>query len=422
VAQARVQVTGTLRRPRVSGGASLIGGAMTVVPLGVRWTGIAGQVTLDGSLVRLDSLVALSAEGRARVDGTVRLDDPARPEMYVRLALDNFQVIDNREMAELEVDAALAISGRFPNTVATGNVRIEDGTIYLPELGAEREAEILGAEVGEIGADTVSAPAGASALLAALRPRNLRVEIGDNVWLQSPDARIQLGGELLVDQPAGSPTFSVYGDLQARRGTYTVAIGPIEREFEIQSGVVRFYGTQEFNPGLDILAEYQVRDPELGGEDITVQVRLTGTVQNPQVALSANTRQPLPSSEIASLLVFGRQSATAGTAFEALSSQIVGGVFFEELLGNLVTRQLEEQLIRTGSWTTCASARGPPARASARFNVSGGSNIFSSVSLEAGKELVDDVFLTAQIFNIFSTEKRRAPLRPGAGLGDHALR
>jgi hypothetical protein len=196
----------------------------------------------------------------------------------------------------------------------------------------------------------------------------------------------------------------VYGDLEARRGTYTVAIGPIEREFEIQSGVVRFYGTQELNPGLDILAEYQVRDPELGGEDITVQVRLTGTVQNPQVALSANTRQPLPSSEIASLLVFGRQSATAGTAFEALSSQIVGGVFLEEFLGNLITRELEEQLIQTGLVDFVRVRARPSGAGFGAFNVSSGASIFSAVSLEAGKELVDDVFLTGQIFNIFSTE------------------
>ena len=404
VARAQVQVTGTLRRPRVSGGATLNGGAFTVIPLGVRWTDIAGQVSLDGSLVRLDSLVARAGDGVARLDGTVRLDDPARPDVYVRVFMDGFQVINRRDVAELEADARLAISGRYPSVVATGNVRIEDGTIFLPEFGAEREGDILGAEVGEIGADTVSAQSGASALFAALRPRNLRVGIGDNVWLQSPDARIQIGGDLLVDQPPGSATYAVFGDLEARRGTYTVAIGPIEREFEIRSGLVRFYGTPEFNPGLDILAEYEVRDPELGGEDITVQVRIGGTVQNPQVALSANTRQPLPSSEIASLLVFGRQSATAGTAFEALSSQIVGGVFVEEIFANLFTRQLEEQLIRTGFVDYVRVRARPTGAGFGAFNFSSGQSIFGSVSLEAGKELVDDVFLTAQVFDILSTE------------------
>jgi hypothetical protein len=404
VARAQVSVTGTLRRPRVSGGAVLNGGAFTVIPLGVRWTGIAGQLSLDGNLVRLDSLVARTGNGTARVDGTVRLDDPQRPDVYVRVFMDGFQVINRRDVAELEADARLAISGRYPSVVATGNVRIEDGTIFLPEFGAEREGDILGAEVGEIGADTVSAPSGASALFAALRPRNLRVGIGDNVWLQSPDARIQIGGDLLVDQPPGSPTYAVFGDLEARRGTYTLAIGPIEREFEIRSGLVRFYGTPEFNPGLDILAEYQVRDPELGGEDVTVQVRLTGTVQNPQVALTANTRQPLPASEIASLLVFGRQSATAGTAFEALSSQIVGGVFVEEIFANLFTRQLEEQLIRTGFVDYVRVRARPTGAGLGAFDLSSGNSIFSSVSLEAGKELVDDVFLTAQIFNLFSTD------------------
>ena len=405
VARAQVQVTGTLRRPRVAGGLSLAGGALTVVPLGVRWQGIAAQVTLDGNLVRIDSVVARSgSEGVARIDGTVRLEDPRQPELYIRLFMNNFQVADSRDLAELQADAALAFSGRYPNTVATGRVTVEDGTIFLPEFGAETEGDILGAEVGEIGADTISAPAGASALLAALRPQNLRVGIGDNVWLQSPDVRIQIGGEVLVDQPPGSPTFALYGDLEARRGTYNVAIGPINREFEIQSGLVRFYGTQELNPGLDILAEYEVRDPELGGEDITVQVRLTGTLQNPQVALSANTRQPLPSSEIASLLVFGRQSATAGTAFESLSTQIVGGVFLEEFIGNLVTQQLEEQLIRTGLVDYVRVRSRPTGAGFGALNFSSGSSIFSSVSLEAGKELVDDVFLTASIFNLLSSE------------------
>jgi translocation and assembly module TamB len=404
VARAQVQVTGTLRRPRVSGGATLNGGAFTVIPLGVRWTGIAGQLSLDGTLVRLDSLVARTGDGVARLDGTIRLDDPARPDVYVRVFMDGFQVIDRRDVAELEADARLAISGRYPSVVATGSVKIEDGTIFLPEFGAEREGDILGAEVGEIGADTVSVQSGASALLAALRPRNLRVGIGDNVWLQSPDARIQIGGELLVDQAPGSPTYAVFGDLEARRGTYTLAIGPIEREFEIRSGLVRFYGTPDFNPGLDILAEYEVRDPELGGEDVTVQVRLTGTVQNPQVALSANTRQPLPSSEIASLLVFGRQSATAGTAFEALSSQIVGGVFVEEIFANLFTRELEQQLIRTGFVDYVRVRARPTGAGFGAFNFSSGQSVFGSVSLEAGKELVDDVFLTVQVFDILSTE------------------
>jgi autotransporter translocation and assembly factor TamB len=405
VAQARVEVTGTLRRPRLSGGAQLSGGAFTVVPLGVRWRGIAGSVSLAGNLVRVDSLVARTGdEGVARVDGTLSLADMERPEVYLRLFMNDFQVIDRRDVAELQADAALAISGRLTQAVATGSVGIEDGTIFLPEFGGEAEGEILGTEIGEIGADTISAPVGAAAYLAALRPRDLRVRIGDAVWLQSPDARIQIQGELLVDQAPGTAAPAVYGDLQAVRGSYTLAVGPIEREFQIRSGLVRFFGTPELNPGLDILAEYEVPDPDLGGEDITVQVRLTGTVQNPQVALSANTRQPLPASDIASLLVFGRQTATAGTAVEALTSQVFGGVLVEEFLGNLFTRELEEQLIRTGFVDYIRVRARPTGQGFGAFTFSGSNNIFSSVSLEAGKELVDDVYLSFQVFNIFSDE------------------
>jgi autotransporter translocation and assembly factor TamB len=405
VARARIDVAGTLREPQVRGTATVSGGALTVVPLGVRWEAINGLVSMNGDQVRLDSLVATTeGKGTARITGTVLLDDTERPDVAATVFLNNFQVIRNRDVADLEANASLRIAGRFPNAVVTGNITVEDGTIYLPEFGAAQEGDILEAEVGEIGADTVTAPAGGAALLAAIRPSELRVALGDAVWLQSPDARIQISGEVMVDQPPGSETFSVFGDLNAERGSYTLAIGPIEREFEIVSGLVRFYGTPELNPGLDIVAEYEVRDPDLGGDDLTVQVHLTGTVQNPQVALTANTRQPLPPSEIASLLVFGRQSATAGTAFQALSSQIVGGVFVEEIFASLFTRELEQQLIRTGLVDYVRIRARPTGTGLQAFNLSSENNIFSSVSLELGKELIDNVFLTFEVANLLSSQ------------------
>ncbi|HEX7242548.1 MAG TPA: translocation/assembly module TamB domain-containing protein, partial [Longimicrobiaceae bacterium] len=395
---ANVTVRGTLDDPAVSGWAALVGGAATVDALGQRITGVAAAVTLQGQEVRIDSLVARS-RGSLRLAGTVLLDQPTTPRVALQVDLDGFRAIDRDDLAVVTTSGRLALSGRLPDATLSGRLVLDEGTIQIPSLGEQQAVAISDAEVGEIGADTIPSTlveTNAGALFGGLRISQLQVVLDDGVWLESEDARIQIRGDLLITRAGDLPR--VYGDLEAVRGTYTMRFGPLRREFDIERGLVQFYGTPEFNPTLDILATNDVRtfDPGGSGAVLQVQVQVSGTLQSPRIRLTSNTRPPLPESELLSYLIFGRSSANLGGAAGGLAQQILA----EELFGGLVAAQLEQELSRSGL-VDYVRVRSRPGEAGTPFGGGAGRALgtlgLAAPTLEFGWELTDDVFATLEV-------------------------
>ena len=407
VMRARVVVSGTPAHPSVNGDATLDNGELTVTRLGAHWTAMNGRLSMHGDTIRVDSLTAHTGhDGRALVNGTVLLDDGAHPRIDLAVWLDDFQVADSPDLASIQSRSRVRLSGRVPAVVVTGTVEIEDGTIYIPSLNATAEADIVDADVGALGADTIVAPTTAQALLAAFIPRELKVTVGESVWLQSPDARIQIRGDLTIDRPAGVATNLIFGELDAVRGSYTVEFGLFRRQFEIVQGVVRFYNTPELNPSLDITAAYRVR----GGttdQPLDVLVHLTGTLDQPRVELSTNNRVPLSQSELASLLLFGRTSDAAA----GLPEELLSGLVVQEALANLIVAQIEKTLVNTG-WVDFVRVRTSTAAGSGASAASGSSlglGFLGALTVEIGKEVISNVYVTGEVVNVTS--------QPQFGLG-----
>ncbi|MFL5538670.1 MAG: translocation/assembly module TamB domain-containing protein [Longimicrobiaceae bacterium] len=403
--RARVTVGGTPRHPVVGGDATLENASITPVQLGARWTRINGRLSMRGDTIRVDSLTAWSGrDGRGFVNGTILLDDATRPQVDLAVTLHDFQVADNPDLAKIQADASVRLFGRIPSVVATGSVRLVDGTIYIPSINDTREADIVDADVGALGSDSIVAPTTAQRILGALVPRNLRVTVGESVWLQSEDAHIQIAGDLVIDRPG--QTNLIFGELNAVRGTYNVVFGPISRQFDIQQGVVRFYGTPELNPSLDITAAYEVR----GGsseQPVTVLVHLAGTMEQPRVELTTSNRQPLSQSELASLLLFGRTTDQGGS----LSEEILSGIVLQEALANLIAAQIENALVRYHIVdyvrVRTRAATGTAGAGAASF----GLGFLGPVTIEAGKEIVSNVYGTLELVDLFSGQ-----VKLGAGI------
>jgi hypothetical protein len=398
-AVAQVEVGGTLNTPRVAGSVG-VAGALTIVPLGVRWSNIEAALRLEGERIVVERATARTGDrGLAQVTGEILLDQGQSPAVDVQVVLDNFQAIDNPDVARLEADANLRLTGRLPRAELSGSINIEDGTIYIPEFGEQAEADIVDVDVGALGADTVSASlANAAGMFGGLIPRDVQVSIGESVWLESDDARIQISTDdaLTVYEAGGQPR--IYGDVQAERGTYTLKVGPIEREFEIEQGTVSFAGTPELNPRINILARHEVRSREPGSPDIGVLVQLGGTLQQPTLTLSSDTRPPLPQSELLTLLVFGRRSAELAN----IPQEFTQGIILEQLVGGALTSSIEEVFAELGVFDY-VRLRGRPASSGLGGGIGSiGSDIFAFASLEFGKEVFDDFFAVMEIVDILS--------------------
>jgi translocation and assembly module TamB len=158
---------------------------------------------------------------------------------------------------------------------------------------------------------------------------NVAVDIGPDVWLRSSEANIKLGGSLNVtlapQNPGEVPKLALEGQLSADKGTYRLNIVDpfIQPTFDVQSGTLRFFGTADLNPSLDIRAIHTVRQPRqtvsANGRDVRVEVGITGTLARPQLALRNPDNLPLSESDLLSYLVTGEpalglDNTTARTA------------------------------------------------------------------------------------------------------------
>ena len=93
--------------------------------------------------------------------------------------------------------------GAYKAATVSGAVRVDRGTIYIPELITKKIVDLSDPEFAGI-VDTLLArdrkllPETPSDFARNLSLENVQVNIGDAVWLRSSEANVKLGGSLNV--------------------------------------------------------------------------------------------------------------------------------------------------------------------------------------------------------------------------------
>ena len=386
----RVTLAGTPRSPELAGTLRIPDGAISIAPLRVRYGGIQGEITLEGRTVRVDSLVARNG-GVAIVEGTIRFDDLQSPLLNLTGTFQDFRAIDEPAIASLALSGRTALTGPLPSPVLTGEVLLTDGTVTLPGFGEPVPLDIADLDVGAIGLDLAEEEVAEPTFVERVRIEALDAAIGEGVWFTTDEARVQIAGDLIVYR-AGE-NLRIYGNLAAERGTYALEVGPVTREFDVVSGQIEFFGTPDLNPAVDIVAEYELRTAT---EDLTILIDITGTLQSPQLQLTSDIRPPLPESTLLSYLIFGRPESEIGESAEGIAEQLV---LQEALLGGYVLAPAEEFLLGTGFVDYVRVSGRAPGIAGLSSTAALGSSLTSTLgttTIEAGKEIVPDVFLTLE--------------------------
>ena len=305
---AELRVSGTPADPELGGTATLAGGSMLVPLLEQRYTGMEGTVRLSGREARVERLVANSG-GTATVTGTVRLESLTNPVLDLTAQFDEFRPQGADDANDAGVWGTLRLTGSVASPVVTGDVYAADGTFDLaPFLGGAAFNERL-VGVGESfqfdeSMDMESGDAAPSGLVV----RNLAVDLRDDLFFATEEARIQLSGELIIYRAADETT--VQGTLSGTRGTFGIRVGPAVRRFQIVESNIRFFGTPDPDPAVSITATRAVRTPS--GGDLDVRANVSGTLSNPALSLTTGAGAAIPDADLLSYIIFGESSASLG--------------------------------------------------------------------------------------------------------------
>jgi hypothetical protein len=346
---ADVRVEGSWQSPRLAGFLDIRDGQGSIPGLGVRYSTIVGHARFMGDSLELDSLLLRSAptDGSLRATGSVRFGSLTNPTLNLGLAVKDFQVSDIRGFLTLEGSGRLRLTGPVSGPALAGTVTANRGVLYFADLVSKDVVDLDDPEFRDLldqrfqrmlqrGYST------RNRFIDSLRVENLTVRVGDEVWLRSNEANIQLGGEVRVGKLRRE--YRVDGRLDALRGNYTLAIGPVRRDFQVQKGIVRFLGTPDLNADLDIEAEHIVR-PLDASQDVPVIARITGTLQEPKLALTSTILPPISETNLVSYLMFRRPASNLQTTGGAGGDQQEALNLGLAYVSSAVTSELQRTLI-----------------------------------------------------------------------------
>ena len=360
---ANVDVRGTVKQPIIDGQFRVKNGAATLTNVGLTLARVNADILLERDTVFIQRMTAETnreRRGTLGVDGTVSLEEYSNPIFSLRARAQNFHIIEKAGLASLDIstDSVLTLSGPYRNARVTGAVRVDRGTVYIPELITKQIVDLSDPEFAGI-VDTLLSrdrkllPETPSDFARNLTLENVAVNIGDAVWLRSSEANVKLGGSLNVTLGRSRPTgdrsqLALEGSLNAVRGTYRLnLVDPfVQPTFEVSSGSLRFFGTPELNPTLNITAIHTIRQPRqqtANLRDIRVRVTIGGTLAQPVLSLDNPDNLPLSQSDLLSYLITGEPGIALAGTDGLYSSQIAS--FALRYGGNLITSAIPRNLL-----------------------------------------------------------------------------
>lgn len=335
-----MELAGPVGGARLNGALAVNRGAITLPDVGITLREINTNLLARNDTVTIDTLSMVSGpqlNDRFTASGWIARPFNADSVSFdLKMLAREFHLIGDRRLADLYVTADVEWRGTDLVSSATGTVVVDRGIIALPETSDKelfsiedwRELGIDSALVGQLGL----LPAPATRFVRGLSAENVRVVMGPDVWLRSQDADIKLAGAVNLTV-ARADRFSedqlaLTGDLTTERGTYRLNVSPLQRTFQVQSGLLRFNGDPGFNPGLDIRAVYTSRSINAtygGRNDVRVGVRITGTLANPALDMyAADSLLGLSQSDLLSYVLFDQPSFSVGSGTSSAMALLLG--------------------------------------------------------------------------------------------------
>lgn len=332
-----VELGGTAQDPLLSGRLDVRDGAVTVHALDQRYDGITGAIVLNGQRARFENFVVRSG-GTARLTGGLVFDELDNPVADVTVELDGFRPIGIEDEDEVGAWGTITLDGPLRAPVVGGAVRVDDGAIQVPGGGSDPlSADVTELTMAQNAVEIEDMPGTQPPVFGDLTVQGLVIDAGDDLWFVTKEARAELTGELTVFHSAGETR--LFGTLEGERGTFILRAGPFLRRFEIQSAAIRFFGTPDLNPALDVTATRVVGGAV--GDPVELVVNVGGTVERPTLSMTSGAGVPVPESQLLSYLVFGRGDIGTFADPDAGSALALGYAPFSDLLGYYIQQQAD---------------------------------------------------------------------------------
>ncbi|MGH8505653.1 MAG: translocation/assembly module TamB domain-containing protein, partial [Stenotrophobium sp.] len=368
---------GSIGLPRIGGHLALSDGRARLAVAGITLENLQLQASGNGDGPLTLTGTMTSGGGTLDLHGSV---DPSSSPLHADLTLsgENVQVMATP-------DARIWASPDLYLLADAGVIRL-DGTLAVPRAEiTPHELDDNGVTVSKDQVIVGAQPAEPSSPLKIYS--QLKLTLGDHVEVKSFGLSTRLTGAVtLTDEPQRETR--AQGELQLVDGHYK-AYG---QDLSIQNGRLIFSGGPVTQPAVDL---YATRRPQ---QDITIGVRVRGTLDKPQLTLQSDPA--MPREQQLSWLVLGRsldQSSSddrSAMSQAALTLGLSGGDYLAQKLGAGVG--LDQVSIGQAPVTSSSVAADATAISGSRAAQNVGANAYTTqaAQLTLGKYLTPKLFVS----------------------------
>jgi hypothetical protein len=341
--EAHVRLTGSGHDPHPEGSIVIANGGAQVVPSGVAYSHIAGKVDLQPDRVHIDAITLLdNHQNSLSISGDLAVHAREVGGFQIWINADDFKVVDN-ELGNVRIQSAVSLSGQLRSPIVQGFLGVTTGSVNLDEIIATVGSSPYPTQAAGDAGNTTAALANTSIEPAPSGPfdglrMNMTLTIPDDLVVKASSLQtagspislgsliVTLGGNLSATKEPGGPVRLV-GTVNTIRGNYDFQ----GRRFEIlRDGTIRFEGTDEFNPRLDIRTRRVI-------QAVDARVNVRGTLDQPEIVLSS--MPPLEQADILSLIVFNQPVNQLGEGDQVSLAQRA-----QSLAAGAVTGQLAQSI------------------------------------------------------------------------------
>lgn len=369
-----LHVEGPRRAPVPYGSLRLHDGSLAVAADPRLYRNVEVDVTMDRSgLLTLRQISTRAEVGRARVDGSVKLDGLRPARVDLKLGADQFPVAAGP--MGLWVDASVAARGGTRNGVFNGTVTVDSALVRLPQIANGRKLQSTKPQEDVIFTDRQGRLEEARAAEQAAAPGKnkpppldqlptavaIDVRISNYINVRGKDINTSIEGGLKMEVKGGVPLIS--GTVRAPEGWVEL----LGRRYDIERAVISLDGSAEPDPDLDIRVSRKA-------PDALIVIEVSGTALQPK--LSLRSEPPIYSeSEVISMIING--DPTRGQAQPSSLDQKALGMVSGLLVGQIKDRLAEHLPIDV-----------------LKVDVGGpGYNVFGQTRVEVGKYLTDNLYM-----------------------------
>jgi len=258
---------------------------------GTRLTDMRLRGSFTGDRLQVEELTARAGEGTIRGEGFVSLSSAQGFPVQLALDLDKARLAQGNDLAATATGQLRIINSAAQGAVISGTISLPETRYRIVRQGSARVAKLTGVRrKPALGRARITGDPEPISGVPSNWKLDVKVVADNQIYVSGMGLDSEWAADIRITGTTGNPRIT--GGIDLVRGT----LGFAGRSFDLEEGRLRFNGGSATNPELNLRASGEAGD-------VTVNIVVSGTGENPDIAFSSTPS--LPQDEVMARILFG---------------------------------------------------------------------------------------------------------------------